>query len=171
MHSAGSTRARNLRASSAPRRGRRRCFPGKCRSNRGRWLSPSSRAAMWLRNRPLLSWPGNEDRHPPRIRPRDRDLQLWEHVPDAVDEARAARRDLLELPPVLYGQAEAHGHGRPGGALPEEARARRARQAPDGPLGNMASNVGGQAVLEGVMMRGPGNWAVAVRTPNGDIAH
>jgi uncharacterized protein YqhQ len=34
----------------------------------------------------------------------------------------------------------------------------------------MASNVGGQAVLEGVMMRGPGNWAVAVRTPSGDIA-
>jgi uncharacterized protein YqhQ len=33
------------------------------------------------------------------------------------------------------------------------------------------ANVGGQAVLEGVMMRGPGNWAVAVRTPNGDIAH
>ncbi len=33
------------------------------------------------------------------------------------------------------------------------------------------ANVGGQAVLEGVMMRGPGNWAVAVRTPKGDIAH
>ena len=32
------------------------------------------------------------------------------------------------------------------------------------------STVGGQAVLEGVMMRGPGNWAVAVRTPNGRIA-
>src|SRR5437763_16276725 len=32
------------------------------------------------------------------------------------------------------------------------------------------ANVGGQAVLEGVMMRGPGNWAVAVRTPAGDIA-
>jgi uncharacterized protein YqhQ len=32
------------------------------------------------------------------------------------------------------------------------------------------SNIGGQAVLEGVMMRGPGNWAVAVRTPAGDIA-
>jgi uncharacterized protein YqhQ len=31
------------------------------------------------------------------------------------------------------------------------------------------ANVGGQAVLEGVMMRGPGNWAVAVRTPSGDI--
>ena len=32
------------------------------------------------------------------------------------------------------------------------------------------SNVGGQAVLEGVMMRSPGNWAVAVRTPAGSIA-
>jgi uncharacterized protein YqhQ len=32
------------------------------------------------------------------------------------------------------------------------------------------ANVGGQAVLEGVMMRGPGNWAVAVRTPEGEIA-
>src|SRR5579864_2468738 len=30
--------------------------------------------------------------------------------------------------------------------------------------------VGGQAVLEGVMMRSPGNWAVAVRTPGGTIA-
>src|ERR671939_2007527 len=31
--------------------------------------------------------------------------------------------------------------------------------------------VGGQAVLEGVMMRGPSNWAVAVRKPDGEIAH
>jgi uncharacterized protein YqhQ len=30
--------------------------------------------------------------------------------------------------------------------------------------------IGGQAVLEGVMMRGPRNWAVAVRTPDGQIA-
>ncbi|HEY3961535.1 MAG TPA: DUF1385 domain-containing protein [Gaiellaceae bacterium] len=35
----------------------------------------------------------------------------------------------------------------------------------------MAAAVGGQAVLEGVMMRGPRNWAVAVRTPAGEIAH
>jgi uncharacterized protein YqhQ len=34
----------------------------------------------------------------------------------------------------------------------------------------MASPIGGQAVLEGVMMRGPSNWAVAVRKPNGEIA-
>jgi uncharacterized protein YqhQ len=34
----------------------------------------------------------------------------------------------------------------------------------------MAQNVGGQAVLEGVMMRGPRNWAVAVRKPDGEIA-
>src|ERR671939_1045611 len=34
----------------------------------------------------------------------------------------------------------------------------------------MASPIGGQAVLEGVMMRGPSNWAVAVRKPDGEIA-
>ena len=32
------------------------------------------------------------------------------------------------------------------------------------------TNVGGQAVLEGVMMRGVSTWAVAVRTPEGEIA-
>ena len=35
----------------------------------------------------------------------------------------------------------------------------------------MSQAIGGQAVLEGVMMRGPRNWAVAVRKPNGEIAH
>ena len=34
----------------------------------------------------------------------------------------------------------------------------------------MSALIGGQAVLEGVMMRGPSNWAVAVRKPNGQIA-
>lgn len=32
-----------------------------------------------------------------------------------------------------------------------------------------AQSVGGQAVLEGVMMRAPGAWAVAVRRPDGEI--
>src|SRR5580765_4521215 len=31
-------------------------------------------------------------------------------------------------------------------------------------------NIGGQAVLEGVMMRSPAHWALAVRKPNGEIA-
>ena len=35
----------------------------------------------------------------------------------------------------------------------------------------MSAPIGGQAVLEGVMMRGPSNWAVAVRSPDGDIEH
>jgi uncharacterized protein YqhQ len=34
----------------------------------------------------------------------------------------------------------------------------------------VSAAIGGQAVLEGVMMRGPGNWAVAVRKPDGQIA-
>jgi uncharacterized protein YqhQ len=34
----------------------------------------------------------------------------------------------------------------------------------------MATAIGGQAVLEGVMMRSPSSWAVAVRKPDGAIA-
>src|SRR6266496_5317755 len=34
----------------------------------------------------------------------------------------------------------------------------------------MNAPIGGQAVLEGVMMRGPSNWALAVRKPDGEIA-
>jgi uncharacterized protein YqhQ len=34
----------------------------------------------------------------------------------------------------------------------------------------MSQAIGGQAVLEGVMMRGPRSWAVAVRKPDGEIA-
>jgi uncharacterized protein YqhQ len=33
----------------------------------------------------------------------------------------------------------------------------------------MSAPIGGQAVLEGVMMRGPSNWSLAVRKPNGEI--
>ncbi len=32
------------------------------------------------------------------------------------------------------------------------------------------SSIGGQAVLEGVMMRSPSNWSLAVRKPDGEIA-
>src|SRR5215204_2155176 len=34
----------------------------------------------------------------------------------------------------------------------------------------MSQPIGGQAVLEGVMMRGPSAWSVAVRKPDGVIA-
>jgi uncharacterized protein YqhQ len=41
---------------------------------------------------------------------------------------------------------------------------------PDGmPVAGRDAPVGGQAVLEGVMMRGVSTWAVAVRKPEGDI--
>ncbi|MBM3658363.1 MAG: DUF1385 domain-containing protein [Actinobacteria bacterium] len=37
------------------------------------------------------------------------------------------------------------------------------------PSGSQPRYLGGQAVMEGVMMRGPRTWAVAVRTPEGEI--
>src|SRR5579862_3428662 len=135
-------------------------------SSRGSASWPSSRAATWRPDRPLLSW-DREGRTPSRVRHFDRDVLVRQYVPDPLDEARAARRDLLAVPSVLHGQAEARRHGRPGGALPAPARARRAR--PARPQVRPVATVGGQAVLEGVMMRSPGNWAVAVRTPGGSI--
>ncbi len=45
-----------------------------------------------------------------------------------------------------------------------------ATRMPDGlPVASRDAPVGGQAVLEGVMMRGVSTWAVAVRTPDGTI--
>src|SRR5262249_61447586 len=40
-----------------------------------------------------------------------------------VNPAQHPRGGLLEVPSVLYGQAQAHGHGRPGRALPAEIQA------------------------------------------------
>jgi uncharacterized protein YqhQ len=34
----------------------------------------------------------------------------------------------------------------------------------------MSANIGGQAVLEGVMMRTPSSWSVSVRRPDGEVA-
>src|SRR3954451_24286895 len=53
--------------------------------------------------------------------------------------------------------------GSSGGSRRPSGRRARARRA-------MSQAIGGQAVLEGVMMRGPRNWAVAVRKPDGEIA-
>ena len=39
---------------------------------------------------------------------------------------------------------------------------------PDAPAGGTDAPVGGQAVLEGVMMKGPSRWAVAVRAPTAE---
>ena len=60
----------------------------------------------------------------------------------------------------------------PGGGLdgkgPDAGSA--SRRMPDGALvAKRDAPVGGQAVLEGVMMRGVSVWAVAVRKPEGDI--
>ena len=55
---------------------------------------------------------------------RNGDVLLRELVPDALYEVRASRRHLLSVPPVLHGQAEAHGHGRPRRAVPASPRAR-----------------------------------------------
>src|SRR3954453_19668838 len=145
--------------------------PERSLSSRANQLLRSSRAATGPPRRPLLSWVRNEDRHPSRVRPGARPLRLRQRVPDPLDQGRAARRGLLELPPVLHGEAEADGLGRPRRALPAPPREGRPQYlGTRGPDQTMSAPIGGQAVLEGVMMRGSSNGAVAGRKPNGQIA-
>ena len=96
-----------------------------CQRERGHTLRRSfSRRLCFLS---LARLERDEDRNPPRVRPLARPLLVRERVLHALHEARAARRDLLAVPPVLHGQAEAGRHRRPGRALP--APRRQARKA------------------------------------------
>ncbi len=62
------------------------------------------------------------------------------------------------------------GVGRSNGGRAEPAGAASAERMPDGRLiARRDAPVGGQAVLEGVMMRGVSTWAVSVRNPVGEI--
>ena len=108
---------------------------------------------------------------------------------------RAQDGSLLQLPPILYGEAVDSRHGRSGRALPEAPRSlalipmrRRlgvaARVAQDRvtvvshALRAVALNArptsgaayGGQALIDGVLMRGPSHIGVALRTADGGIA-
>src|SRR5947209_5903085 len=100
---------------------------------------------------------------------------------NALDQAESARRRVLCLPSVLYGRAAPGRHCGPGRALPaapaagEEALSVLAMSA-EAPVEEAGKTLrtpkisyGGQAVLEGVMMRGRTFRAVAVRAPDKSI--
>ncbi|HET7177084.1 MAG TPA: DUF1385 domain-containing protein [Solirubrobacterales bacterium] len=78
----------------------------------------------------------------------------------------SAERAAPTPAPAQAGEARAAAGG-PRGASPNGADPLR---MPDGALvARRDAPVGGQAVLEGVMMRGVSTWAVAVRNPEGQI--
>src|SRR5882762_2091602 len=71
----------------------------------------------------------HETRYSSRLSPSNRTLRLRQRLPDSLDnEGRnAARRNLLELPPILHRQAKISRHRRPRRALPKEIRRRRSQ--------------------------------------------
>ena len=99
----------------------------------GSWYHPASALAADRASPPGLLPEGirsDEEGHPSAVRRGDRALQLRQHVHHAQHQEGAARRALLAVPPVLHGQAEARGLGRPRRPLQaaprEEGRAGRA---------------------------------------------
>src|SRR5436190_13973167 len=118
-------------------------------------------------------------------------------VHDGLDQEGTARRDLLDVPSVLHGQAEAGRLGRPHRSLPAALREEGARSTQEimrnhwrdaaklivGTLNavtngltaspgdrNVDMLIGGQAVIEGVLMRSLSGYSIAVRQPNGNVA-
>src|SRR5918995_69036 len=77
-----------------------------------------------------LHWGDDEDRHPSRVRRGPRALHVRQRIHDALDHARDPRGDLLELPSVLHGQAEAGRHRRARGALQAPRRPASALELP-----------------------------------------
>src|ERR1700740_2548422 len=65
----------------------------------------------------------DENRNPSAVHRNSGALQLRKPLHDSFDDQQAASRgSVLGLPPVLYGQAEDRGHGRPGGEVPPTPR-------------------------------------------------
>src|SRR4051794_41092211 len=98
-------------------------------------------------------------------------MLLRQRLRDPFDGPGAARGALLGVPPLLHGQAEARGHRWSRRALPAPLRQVTGigEEVTPMPAGTQPRYMGGQAVMEGVMMRGTRSWAVAVRTPEGEI--
>src|SRR5262245_54137567 len=67
---------------------------------------------------------------------------------DALDQARAAPRNLLELPPVLHGQAEADRHRRPRRAVHEEVRRPDGREPQEGSRGEVRQEARSRNTLD-----------------------
>ena len=178
-----------LRARQARVRGRRSRHDGRSPGRQGgpragaRRSPPSSRAATWRPKRRLLFWPRDEDRTftpstcsqpctaraaTPSRPARPRRISTSRSAPRATRSTPASRSSWT---PVDGSSASSAASRRPA------ARAAARRAAP--PVKPLllaalrlqnAATIGGQAVLEGVMMRGPSAWALAVRTPWGEIA-
>ena len=71
---------------------------------------------------------------------------------------------------MAAGGNRAAGDGAGHVSAPSSAPGAQAEQMPDGkPVAMGDAPIGGQAVLEGVMMRGVSTWSVAVRNPEGEI--
>jgi uncharacterized protein YqhQ len=114
-------------------------------------------------------------------------VRLRRDLPNSVNEAGDPSRNLLEVPSFLYRQAETRRYRRPRGAIPKKIQENKdflrhtdliltylkhfLITATSWALSSSDDEilVGGQAVIEGVMMRSPKGYSVAVRRQDGTV--
>jgi uncharacterized protein YqhQ len=135
----------------------------------------------------LFDWRPNETQHTPQLRRCCCQVRLWRNFSDEIDEARDPSRNLFEVSSVLHRQTKISGHRRPRRTISEKVQQEKflSRGTPLifkylKHLTYIATSwaltssddeilVGGQAVIEGVMMRSPKGYSVAVRRQDGTV--
>src|SRR2546422_3596746 len=112
-------------------------------------------------------------------------MRLWRDVPNALNEAGDPSGNLFKMSSFLYRQTKTCRYRRPRGTIPKKVQENLSRHAElilkyikhlmfTATAWALSSSddeilVGGQAVIEGVMMRSPKAYSVAVRRQDGTI--
>src|SRR5437899_957057 len=112
-------------------------------------------------------------------------MRLWRDVPNALNEAGDPSGNLFKMSSFLYRQTKTCRYRRPRGTIPKKVQENLSRHeelilkyikhlmftATAWALSSSDDEilVGGQAVIEGVMMRSPKAYSVAVRRQDGTI--
>src|SRR5882762_8092443 len=90
----------------------------------------------------------SETRDSPYLSAGYRAVRVRQQLCHALHHARDSCRGLRQVPPVLHGQAKAHGHGRASGAFPPEIRDREGRRLTRGGPTPPGARAGGGGRLE-----------------------
>src|SRR3954449_348448 len=109
---------------------------------------------------------------PPAIRSTPASRSWWIPAAGSSGSSAAPPAAVARKAPALAGEGVSELNVTADGAPEMNGRPQLAEaRMPDGkPVANRDAPVGGQAVLEGVMMRAVSTWAVAVRKPEGEVA-
>src|SRR5438132_9773512 len=133
----------------------------------------------------MVLWRLDEGKHTSELRRDDRPMRLRRDVPNALNEGGDPPGNLFKMSSFLYRQTKTRRYRRPCRTIPKKIQEDFLRHsaltlkhtkhllftATSWALSSSDDEilVGGQAVIEGVMMRSPKGYSVAVRRQDGEV--